>query len=96
MLWPVATGLHSSVACSRPLSENLVKPRLRLMSPNTVSTSTERLFLRADPTSERSISLARLLNALKAGFTWICLGESGSADFEHLALRAHPEQSAHP
>ena len=67
MLWPVTTGLRPSVAFSRPLSENLVKPRLRLMSPNTVSTSTERLFLGADPTSERSISLARLSNALKVG-----------------------------
>ena len=42
-----------------------------------------------------SISLARLLNAFRVGFTWICLGWSGSADFEHLALRVQPEQSSH-
>lgn len=65
------------------------------MSPNAVSTSTERFFHKADPISVRSISLARILKAFKVGFTWICLGESGSADFEHLALREEPEQSSH-
>ena len=75
MLWPVATSLHSSVTFS-PLSVNLVNPRFLLMSPNTVSTSTERFFLKADPISVCSISLARLLNAFKAGFTWIRLGAS--------------------
>ena len=48
MLWPVATNLHSSVTFSRPLSVNLVNPRFLLMSPNTVSTSTERLFRKVE------------------------------------------------
>ena len=65
------------------------------MSPNTVSTSTERFFRKADPISVCSISLARLLKAFKVGFTWIRFGESRSADFEHLALREQPEQSSH-
>ena len=95
MLWPVATNLHSSVTFSRPLSVNLVNPRFLLMSPNTASTSTERLFCKADPISVHSILLARLLKAFKVGFTWIRFGESGSADFEHLALRERPEQSSH-
>ena len=95
MLWPVATNLHSSVTFSRPLSVNLVNPRFLLMSPNTASTPTERLFCKADPISVRSILLARLLKAFKVGFTWIRFGESGSADFEHLALRERPEQSWH-
>ena len=47
MLWPAATNLHSSVTFSRPLSVSLVNPRFLLMSPNTVSTSTERLFCKA-------------------------------------------------
>lgn len=94
MLWPAATNLHSSVAFSRPLSVNLVNPRFLLTPPNTVSTSTERLFRKADPASVRGISPARLLKALKAGFAWIRFGESGSADFEHLALREQPEQSS--
>lgn len=95
MLWPAATNLHSSVTFSRPLSVNLVNPRFLLTPPNTVSTSTERLFRKADPISVRSILLARLLKAFKAGFAWIRFGESGSADFEHLALREQPEQSSH-
>lgn len=86
MLWPVATSLHSSSTFSSPLSVNLVKPRLRLMLPNAVSTSTERLSLRADPASLRSISLARPLNAFGVGFTRIRLGRSASSDLEHLAL----------
>ena len=93
MLWPAATNLHSGVTFSRPLGVNLVNPRFLSTSPNTVSTSTERLFRKADPISVRSISPARLLKAFKAGFTWIRFGESGSADFEHLALRERPEQS---
>lgn len=78
MLWPAATNLHSSVTFSRPLGVNLVNPRFLLTSPNTVSTSTERLFRKADPASVRGISPARLLKAFKAGFTWIRFGESAS------------------
>ncbi len=95
MLCPVATSLHSSVTFSRHLSVNLVNPRFLLMSPNTVSASTERFFLKADPISVCSISLARLLNAFRAGFTWIRLGASELADFEHSALRGQPEQLSH-
>lgn len=73
---------------------NLVNPRFLSTSPNTVSTSTERLLRKADPISVRSISPARLSKAFKAGFTWIRFGESGSADFERLALREQPEQSS--
>lgn len=74
---------------------NLVNPRFLLMFPNTVSTSTKRLLRKADPVSVCSISLARPLKAFRVGFTWICLAASGSADFEHLALRGQPEQSSH-
>ena len=65
MLWPAATNLHSGVTFSRPLGVNLVNPRFLLTSPNTVSTSTERLFRKADPISVRSISPARLLEGVQ-------------------------------
>ena len=72
---------------------NLVNPRFLSTSPNTVSTSTERLFRKADPISVRSISPARLLEGVQGRVHLDPLRGVG-VDFEHLALREQPEQSS--
>ena len=89
---PIATIRISWSTFSRPRRRNLLKPQLRLMSPNMVSTSTDLCLPSSDPRFVHSISEALALNASRVGFTCRTRTASGSLALKHLPLSGHAGQ----
>jgi len=85
ILWAMQCRPHSILTFSNPFSRNLRMPKLPLISPKTLSTSTGRRLLILRPSSEQRFFLACSFKTFNFRLILIIRLAKGSSDFTHLA-----------